>query len=320
MGKKLTTEEFIEKAKKIHGDKYDYSKVFYEGGIKPVIFTCPFHVDIQFVQAAYHLEGYGCIKCLQDLLISITTPEDFIKLSEQKFKNQFDYKNVNLSDVLKGKVKLTCTKCKTNFETSVRNHFTKSTGNCLECVSSRTVVPYTEETLKLKMDELNLNSELISFDFNSKVRKYHTIKCKSCGNVFKQRQDFLLSGVGCPSCTKHGFQEGKKAVLYIYEITGREEFTGFGISGSLKSRNYIHFRNLELSGCYIKNSHILCFEEGKVAKQLEKFIKTTIKCGVSNIEGFKTESTNLSKDVLKSICEKWLADNTVSYYLLSDRE
>ena len=29
MGKKLTTETFIEKAKKIHGDKYDYSKVEY---------------------------------------------------------------------------------------------------------------------------------------------------------------------------------------------------------------------------------------------------------------------------------------------------
>lgn len=29
MAKKLTTEEFIEKAKEVHGDKYDYSKVVY---------------------------------------------------------------------------------------------------------------------------------------------------------------------------------------------------------------------------------------------------------------------------------------------------
>jgi len=27
--RKLTTEEFIERAKKVHGDKYDYSKVEY---------------------------------------------------------------------------------------------------------------------------------------------------------------------------------------------------------------------------------------------------------------------------------------------------
>ena len=29
--KKLTTSDFIEQAKKIHGDKYDYSKVIYKG-------------------------------------------------------------------------------------------------------------------------------------------------------------------------------------------------------------------------------------------------------------------------------------------------
>ena len=29
MPKKLTTEEFVKKAKTIHGDKYDYSKVEY---------------------------------------------------------------------------------------------------------------------------------------------------------------------------------------------------------------------------------------------------------------------------------------------------
>ena len=35
--KKTTTEEFIEKAKAVHGDKYHYSKVAYEHSKKPVI-------------------------------------------------------------------------------------------------------------------------------------------------------------------------------------------------------------------------------------------------------------------------------------------
>jgi hypothetical protein len=30
MPKKITTEQFVEKSKKIHGDKYDYSVVIYE--------------------------------------------------------------------------------------------------------------------------------------------------------------------------------------------------------------------------------------------------------------------------------------------------
>ena len=43
MSKRLTTEEFIEKARKIHGDKYDYSKVEYKSATEKVIIICPIH-------------------------------------------------------------------------------------------------------------------------------------------------------------------------------------------------------------------------------------------------------------------------------------
>lgn len=40
---KLTTEEFIEKAKKVHGDKYDYSLVEYKDSRVKVKIICPKH-------------------------------------------------------------------------------------------------------------------------------------------------------------------------------------------------------------------------------------------------------------------------------------
>lgn len=43
MSKKLTTEEFIEKARKIHGNKYDYSKVVYVNSQTKVCIICPIH-------------------------------------------------------------------------------------------------------------------------------------------------------------------------------------------------------------------------------------------------------------------------------------
>ena len=43
--KKLTTQEFIEKARKIHGDKYDYSKVDYKDARTSVIVICPEHEE-----------------------------------------------------------------------------------------------------------------------------------------------------------------------------------------------------------------------------------------------------------------------------------
>ena len=62
MNKKKTTEEFIEEAKKVHGDKYDYSKVDYKASIIPVCIICPKHGE--FLQKPNkHLCGCGCPKC-----------------------------------------------------------------------------------------------------------------------------------------------------------------------------------------------------------------------------------------------------------------
>lgn len=41
--KRLTTEEFIRRAKEIHGDIYDYSKVEYKGYLEKVCIVCPEH-------------------------------------------------------------------------------------------------------------------------------------------------------------------------------------------------------------------------------------------------------------------------------------
>ena len=59
-----TTEWFIERARAVHGDKYDYSKTKYIGINRPLTITCPKHGD--FIQkASIHLSGCGCKKCWQ---------------------------------------------------------------------------------------------------------------------------------------------------------------------------------------------------------------------------------------------------------------
>ena len=53
---------FIEKAKQIHGDKYDYSKVNYINNRTKICIICPIHGE--FWQRPYsHLQGKGCIYC-----------------------------------------------------------------------------------------------------------------------------------------------------------------------------------------------------------------------------------------------------------------
>jgi hypothetical protein len=60
--KRLTTEEFIKKAKDIHGDKYDYSLVEYKNNKTKVKIIC--HEHGPFEQTPNdHLKGFGCPKC-----------------------------------------------------------------------------------------------------------------------------------------------------------------------------------------------------------------------------------------------------------------
>lgn len=60
-----TTSEFIENARAIHGDKYDYSKVNYEGARVEVCIGCPIH-GFFHQKPTNHLSGNGCAKCALD--------------------------------------------------------------------------------------------------------------------------------------------------------------------------------------------------------------------------------------------------------------
>ena len=59
-----STDEFIETAIKIHGDRYEYSRVNYVNSRTEVIITCKRHGDFE-QQASRHLSGSGCQKCAQ---------------------------------------------------------------------------------------------------------------------------------------------------------------------------------------------------------------------------------------------------------------
>ena len=61
---KLTTKDFIEKARKVHGDRYDYSKVVYKNYSTKVCIVCPEHGEFWQVPNN-HLFGAGCPTCPQ---------------------------------------------------------------------------------------------------------------------------------------------------------------------------------------------------------------------------------------------------------------
>ena len=96
MSKRLTTTEFIEKAKKVHGDRYDYSKVEYKTAKEKVHLICPDHGD--FWQDAFsHTIGIGCPECgkVKTTNAQKFSTEEFIKRAVEIHGDKYDYSEVD---------------------------------------------------------------------------------------------------------------------------------------------------------------------------------------------------------------------------------
>lgn len=95
MAKKLTTAEFIERAKKVHGDKYDYSKVEYVNGYTKVSIICPEHGEFQQSPAnhTHKTNARGCPVCGREHQISKATKsfDDFVHDAREIHGDRYTY-------------------------------------------------------------------------------------------------------------------------------------------------------------------------------------------------------------------------------------
>ena len=63
--RKLGLNNFITKAREVHGDKYDYSRAVYKDMRSKIEVICPVHGSY-FQRAQSHLLGHGCPLCKSD--------------------------------------------------------------------------------------------------------------------------------------------------------------------------------------------------------------------------------------------------------------
>lgn len=89
-------EKFISKARKVHGDKYNYDKVNYVNANTKVIITCPIHGDFEQTPGS-HIYGRGCPECgklTKGEKLRHTT-EVFIEKAKLIHGDRYDYSKVN---------------------------------------------------------------------------------------------------------------------------------------------------------------------------------------------------------------------------------
>ena len=90
-GRNLTEEEVIEKFKKTHGNKYDYSKVIFTKMKEKVCIICPEHGEF-WQTPQKHINGQGCPICGGTAKL---TTQTFIKKSNDVHKFKYDYSLAN---------------------------------------------------------------------------------------------------------------------------------------------------------------------------------------------------------------------------------
>jgi hypothetical protein len=93
---RMEQDEFIEEARKVHGDKYDYSATLYASVKEAVEIKCPKH-GIFHQRPPNHLKGIGCRKCYLEKIFA-PRPKQFLENARQLHGDKFDYSLVVYKD------------------------------------------------------------------------------------------------------------------------------------------------------------------------------------------------------------------------------
>ena len=202
--RKLTTQEFIDRARAVHGDKYGYAFSVYQHSHTKVMIHCPEHGMFEMTPAN-HNYGQGCPKC--DIESKKHTSELFIEKAIEIHGDSYDYSLVEYVHS-KTKVKIVCHKH--GWFLQKPNSHLKGKG-CPDCGGNKkhTTESFIEKAKAVHGDKYNYS--LVEYKNNSEKV---TIVCTEHGN-FTQAPVNHLSGQNCPGCMSCGFDRNKTGFLYI---------------------------------------------------------------------------------------------------------
>ncbi len=195
MGKRKTTEQFIEEARAIHGDKYDYTETVYTGALSKLNITCPKH-GVFSQRPSDHLSGNGCMSCFKER--NRLGREDFLLRAFEQHNNKFKYGEITYKGG-RGFVDIYCPE-HGKFNQNMISHLAgKGCNKCAQKVR-RDSVTFTLDTF---IEECSIRNEH-KYDY-SLITEYHNssdvfkITCPVHG-VFEQKGSYHLSGYGCQRC------------------------------------------------------------------------------------------------------------------------
>ena len=215
MTRKLTTEEFIEKARQKHGDTYDYNNCIYKNALSKVEIICTIHGS--FLQTPNsHLNGQGCKKCgfIRTGNAQRCAQDNFIEKVNIIHNFKYNYSHVNYININR-KIEIICP-VHGVFIQLAANHLKHGCPKCgIEHVSN--VKRYTQDEFIERANLVHKNvydySNTVYFDIKRKIE----IICKIHGSFFQSPNNHI-HGQGCQKCL---FKNETACREAIEKITGK---------------------------------------------------------------------------------------------------
>jgi hypothetical protein len=196
------TSKFIEKAKRVHGLRYNYSKVNYKNNQKRLVIICEEHGEFRQIPNN-HLSGSGCPNCPHRR----KTINKFIEEAIEVHGPRYDYSKTMYTHS-KNKVTIICRE-HGEFEQVASNHLLGS--GCLKCACKKRKrihawpqkeMSYIEKAITVHGQDPT-DPTRSKYDYSKTIytdsREKVIVICREHGE-FEQRANNHLSGAGCPVC------------------------------------------------------------------------------------------------------------------------
>jgi len=205
-----SNDSFLEQARKVHGDLYDYSGVDYKTARLKVSIRCKVHGPFNQVPYA-HLQGAGCPQCGKEAIGDAhrATLAQFIDQAQTKYGLKFDYQAAQYVDAWTP-VTIGCPVHGTFDQTPVA-HLHNSTYGCPQCASDDATNRGRGPRAARPQDRLGTTafierSAIVhagKYDYS--LVEYQTSKDKvtiicPVHGQFTQSANGHLAGAGCPKC------------------------------------------------------------------------------------------------------------------------
>jgi len=213
------TKIFITKSKKLHKNKYDYSKVEYVNAHTKVIIGCPIHGDFEQKPTKHYNHGHGCPKCGGTKKPST---DEFIKKAKEVHGDKYEYILVNYKTSLDD-VQIVCPEHGV-FKQKPKYHLNGH--GCQECAGRPEITTEKFIVRATNIHKGRYDYSLVEYESYS---KNVTIICPDHGK-FNQWPMVHLRGCGCPKCgatqpySKKLFEENEQlrhapGRLYLLKFT-----------------------------------------------------------------------------------------------------